>query len=204
MGMGTYLSNYPETSAAPRLSAWLDGIHSFINILISSGVSEINVITRPELAFEKGTDAPKPEEKPKAAAKPAATSKGKKNEPAAPVILLEEKAVLDRYPFDVTFTSTNRAFNDVLTKLANTSSSTKPPSFFNIRVLRVENEQKLGAETSAQVSVVEAVDETNQKPFKRDSIYIFGVEKIQVHLGLDLIRFAEPETTEIKKTEAKK
>ncbi len=201
LGMGTYLSTFPETSAVPRLNAWLDGIHSCISILIASGVKEINLVSRPELAFEKKKEEvakAEPGAKPKPAPKPPASAKGKKVE-AAPVAVLEESAALERYPFTVVFTSSNRALNDVMTALANTTAGAKDANFFNIRALRIENEQKTGAETSAQIQVSEQTDPDTQKPFKRDSTYIFGVEKIQAHLGLDLIRFPGPQAAEAKK-----
>jgi hypothetical protein len=195
--MGLYLSTFPETAAVPKLNAWMEGIQNFLSLLIASGVKEITVLSRPELPFEKKVDA-KPAEtavaaKAKPAPKPPVAAKGKVVE-AAPVAALEEKAAFERYPFNVTFTASNRSVNDVLTALAAKSSN-----FYNIRVLRIENEQKNGAETSAPVSIREETDAANQKPFKRDSIFIFGVEKVQVHLGIDLIRFPDAETPETKK-----
>jgi hypothetical protein len=200
MGLGTYLSTFPETSAVPRLNAWMEGIESFVRILFDSGVKEINSVSRLELDFEKKDTSAKPDEgaKPKTPPKPTAASKGKKAE-AAPVVLLDEKAVLERFPFSFTFTCSNRSLNEVLTALANHSPNPERPYFFNIRSLRIENEQKTGAETSTQVQVQEETDESNQKPFKRDSIFIFGVEKLVVHLGVDLIRFTGPEMADAKK-----
>jgi hypothetical protein len=191
LGMGAYLSSYPVSSAVPRLDAELDGIHYVVSKLISNGVKEINSISRPELAFEK-KEEPKVEEAPKGKAKPAAKPAAKgKGEPPPPVALISEKEVLERYPFAVTFTASSRALNEVMTLLANTSAKNNVPFFYNIRVLRIENEQKTGADTSTQITAVEETDPVTQKPFKRDSAYIFGVEKVQVHLGLDLIRFPE-------------
>jgi hypothetical protein len=201
LGFATYLSTFPETQAVPQLNAWMEGIQHFFTLLVASGVKEINSIERPELNFEKKDDAPGAGEKPKPAPKPAATAaKGKKLPEPAPVAAIDEKLVLERYPFNITLTASNRSLNDLLTALANSGTSSDSPYFFNIRVLRIENEQKTGAETSAPVTIQEATDPDNQKPFKRDSVYIFGVEKIQVHLGLDLIRFAGPaEVAEAKK-----
>ena len=196
LGFGTYLSKFPETKAVPRLNAWMEGIQSFFDILITSGVKEIDSISRPELDFEKNEEAAPPTAKP--AAKPA-TSSGSKKAEAAPVVVLDEKLVLERYPFNITFTCSNRVLNDVLTALANNAPASKSPYFFNIRALRIENDQKTGAETSAQITVTEETDEGNQKPYKRDSVYIFGREKIKVHLALDLIRFTDPQTAEAKK-----
>ncbi|MDB6070394.1 MAG: hypothetical protein JWL81_1565 [Verrucomicrobiales bacterium] len=202
IGMGIYLSTFPETKAVPRLNAWLEGIDSFLKILINGGVKEINIVSRPELPFEKKEDgsaatpaAGKTPAKPATPAKPTA-AKGKAGAAAEPVAVLDEKAVIERYPFNVTFTCSNRSLNEVLTALANTPGAA---GFFNIRSLRVENEQKTGAETSAQIQVVEENDPVTQKPFKRDAVYIFGVEKVQVHLAVDLIRFAGPEMAEAKK-----
>ena len=201
LGFATYLSTFPETQAVPQLNAWMEGIQHFFTLLVASGVKEINAIDRPELNFEKKDDAPAAGEKPKPAAKPAATAaKGKKQPEPAPVAVIDEKLVLERYPFNITLTTSNRSLNDLLTALANSGTSSDSPYFFNIRVLRIENEQKTGAETSAPVTIQEQNDPDTQKPFKRDSVYIFGVEKVQVHLGLDLIRFAGPaEVAEAKK-----
>jgi hypothetical protein len=201
LGMGTYLAAFPETSAVPKLNAWLDGIEFFMSSLIKNGVKEVSAFTRPEMAFEKKTDA-KPAEaatagKAKAPAKPVAAAKGKekdKKAEAAPVAAIEEKAALERYPFNVTFTTSNRSLNQIMTALA-----AKGNFLYNIRVLRIENDQKNGAETATPVNVKEEMDKVTNRPFKRDSIFIFGEEKLQVHLGIDLIRFEEPVVAEIKK-----
>ena len=199
LGMGTYLSSYPVASAVPRLDAWLDGIHFIVSKLISSGVKEINVVSRPELDFEK-KEEPKVEEPVKGKAKPASKPAAKgKAEPAPVVALISEKEVLERYPFTITFTTSSRALNEVMTILANTSAKDNSPFFFNIRVLRVENEQKTGADTASSITAQEENDPVTQKPFKRDAAYIFGVEKVQVHLGLELIRFPETVTAEASK-----
>ncbi len=200
LGFGTYLSTFPEPTAVPRLNAWLDGIASFFQILIANGVKEVNVVSRPELPFEKGAPAATPAaaDKKKPAPKPAAAAKGAAK--AAPAVAaIEESAVLERYPFHVTFTTSNRSLNEILTALAGGGKTGNSPGFYNIRVLRIENEQKLGAETSKQVQVQEQNDEATQKPYKRDSEFIFGVEKVTVHLGLDLIRFPAAEAETAKK-----
>ena len=199
LGMGTYLSKYPVSSAVPRLSVWMDGIQFVVSKMISSGVKEINVLNRPELAFEK-EEEPKPEEtgKAKTKPKPATPAKGKAA-PAAPVAAIDEKEVLERYPFTISFTASSRAMNEIMTTLANTSPAKNAPYFYNIRVLRVENDQKTGAETSAAISVQEETAEGSDKPFKRDAKYIFGEEKVLVHLGLDLIRFPEAVATPVTK-----
>jgi hypothetical protein len=201
LGFGTYLSTFPETQAVPQLNAWMEGLQHFFALVVASGVKEINAIDRLELNFEKKGDTPPAGEKAKPAPKPATTAaKGKKPVEAAPVAVIDEKLVLERYPFNITFTTSNRSLNDLLTALASSGTSSNSPYFYNIRVLRIENEQKTGAETSAPVTIQEMTDPDTQKPFKRDSVYIFGVEKIQVHLGLELIRFAgSPEVAEAKK-----
>lgn len=201
MGFGSYLAGtFAESSAVPRLNAWLDGMESFLRILISNGVKQINSLSRPEMAFEKeapaASDAKGAKDKP--APKPAAASKAKAKTETASVALLPEDEVLDRYPINITFTTTNRGLNDVLTALA-APNSAQSPSFFNIRVLRIENSQKLGAETSTLIEVKEEKDEVDGKPFKRDSVFIFGDEKIQVQSGIDLIRFPQPKVAEAKK-----
>jgi len=200
LGMGTYLASFPEPSAVPKLNVWLDGIESFMSSLIKNGVKEVTAFSRPEMAFEKKTDA-KPAEaagsaKGKAPVKsvvPKGKDKDKKAE-AAPVAVLDEKAALERYPFNVTFATSNRSLNQLLTSLA-----AKGNFFYNVRVLRIENEQKNGAETAAPVNIKEEINKATNAPFKRDSVFIFGEEKLQVHLGIDLIRFEEPVVAEIKK-----
>ena len=197
LGMGTYLSSFPEPAAVPKLNAWMEGIQFFMTSLISNGVKEVTAISRPELAFEKKIEA-KPAEaaptgKAKVPVKPTVKDKGKKTE-AAPVVLLDEKAALERYPFNVTFTTSNRSLNQLMTALA-----AKGKFFYNIRVLRIENEQKNGAETATPVAVREENDKVTNTPFKRDSVFIFGEEKLQVHLGIDLIRFPDPVVAETKK-----
>ncbi len=201
LGFATYLSTFPETQAVPQLNAWMEGIQNFFTLLVASGVKEINSIGRPELNFEKKDDTPGAGEKAKPTPKPAATvAKGKKLPEPAPVAVIDEKLVLERYPFNITFTTSNRSLNELLTALASSGTNSASPHFYNVRVLRIENEQKTGAETSAPVTIQEVTDPDNQKPYKVDSVYIFGVEKIQVHLGLDLIRFAAaPEVVEAKK-----
>lgn len=209
LGMGSYLSALPEKEAVPRLNAWLEGMNFVVHTLISKGVSQLDFLKRPELAFEK-KGASEEKEKAKAVAA-AAAAKGKssstsssstpakksatKAEPAAPI---REDEVLERYPMQITFTGSSRSVNDVLTALSNTTPGSSP-FFFDIRLMRIENEQKEGANVSAKVEVKEETDPLTQKPFKRDSIYLFGVEKVTVFLSLDLVRFPEPAVAETKK-----
>ena len=200
LGMGAYLSAYPEPTAVPRLNAWLDGMQFFISKLIASGVKEVNLVSRPELAFEKNVEA-KAEEAPKGKAKPAPSKPASKTKAeAVPVAAaIGENEVLERYPFTVVFTASSRALNEVMTFTANPSPKGDSPFFYNIRVLRLENEQKTGADTQVVFNPQEETDPVTQKPFKRDSIYIFGQDKVQVHLSLDLIRFPETEVAAASK-----
>lgn len=194
-GMGSYLSSFPETEAVPQLSAWLDGINNALTTVVKAGVKEINFIQRPELPFEKkGAAAEIAAAKAKAAAaatkKPTPAPKGAaktavKEEP----VVLAETEVLERYPVRLTFTGSSRAVNAALTALSNT----KPGSFFyDFRVIRAENEQKKGADSTAKVETKEETDPVNGQPFKRDSVYIFGREMISVYVDLDILRFPEP------------
>ncbi len=199
LGMGPYLSAYPEPTAVPKLNAWLDGMQFFISKLIASGVKEINSVSRPELAFEKNVEV-KVEEAPKGKPKPTPKPSSKAKAEATPVpAVIAESEVLERYPFTVVFTTSSRALNEVMTSLANTSAKKGAPFFYNIRVLRLENQQKTGVDTQAVFNPQEEIDPINQKPFKRDSTFIFGQEKVQVHLALDLIRFPETVVAEASK-----
>ncbi|MES2709288.1 MAG: Amuc_1100 family pilus-like protein [Verrucomicrobiota bacterium] len=203
LGMGNYLSSFPETEAVPKLNVWLDSLNFVVSTLISKGVKEINFLQRPELPFEKkgaAADAEKAKaaaaaaaaKKPAAAPKAGAAKAAPKEEP----VVLAETDVLERYPIRITFTGSNRAVNDSLTALTNTAPGT---FFFDYRVMRAENEQKVGADTSTKIEAREETDPGSGKPFRNDSIYIFGVEKVTVYLGLDLIRFVEPQAPVAKK-----
>lgn len=207
LAMGTYLSAFPETEAVPRLNAWLEGLNFVVSTLISKGVKEVNFLQRQELPFEKkgaAADAEKAKTAAAAAAakKPAAAAKGNaKNAPKAEPVVLAESEVLERYPIQVTFTGSNRAINDSLTALSNTTPGT---FFFDYRVLRMENEQKVGADTSTKIETREETDPETNTPFRQDSVFIFGRENVTVYLNLDLIRFTEPKAPEAPKAPAAK
>ena len=193
MGMKQYLSEFAESSAVPKLDAWLEGINFLTRTLLGSGVNSIDSLTRTTLPFESGAPAPK-EEAPKAKAKPAPKPAPGKKGLAAKVEapLLPESKVLERFPVSVTFTGSNRALNDVLSALANTKAESKSPYFFVIRDIRVENEKKDGPSSNQNVTIQEVTAPDGGETYKRDAIFIFGNEKLQVYLDLDLIRFVDP------------
>lgn len=209
MGMGAYLSGFPNAKAVPELSFWLEGINFLVNGLIEKGVYSIDSVKRPEMPFEKGEPAaePAPDPKKKAAPKRRAPKRGAKaaEEEQEKAPALDESGVIKRYPVAITFTASNRAVNDVLTLLANTSPDKNSPYFFVIRNIRVENEKKDGPLRNFEVQVREETPTgEGEQPFKRDAVYIFGGEKVQVYLDIDLLRFLEPSSSTPQATTAAK
>jgi hypothetical protein len=208
--MGNYLSEFPISGAAPRLSAELDGIVFLANAAMEAGVTGIDSLTREKLSFEtEKADAPasktltpaqqKDAEK-KAAAAKAAAAKNKApaaKAPAGPAIA--EGAVIERQPIEITVTGKNRAMLNFLEKLANASPATAP-HFFAIRTLRIENESKDGPQKSVTVERKEIQLNPDDKTtvYMQDALYLLGNESVKMHLDLDLLRFSEPPAEAVK------
>jgi hypothetical protein len=211
LGMGNYLSAFPVSGAAPRLSAELDGIVYLVNTAMDAGVTSIDMLTREMLPFEtekaesKKPTAPlsdiekkrqKAEEEKKAKEAKAAGGKAK-----APVVGPDESKVLERQPMEITVTGKNQSILNFLQALAN-SSPDKAPHFFTIRLLRVENNEKDGPQKSVTVERKEVQPDPDNKAtaYFQDAMFLLGNENVKLHLDLDLIRFLDLPAPPAEKT----
>ena len=194
-GMGKYLAAFPVPGTAPQLSAQLDALVYLTDAAMDAGISEINGLTRQELAIEKETKEVDPKDdkkKPKPASKPKAEDKNKAKVKEAPV-LLEESKVFERQPITLSVTGKNRSILALLESLANASPE-KAPHFFVIRTLRIENQLKDGPAKTQQVEIKEIQDPNNKDVvIKHDAMYLLGNEQVKMHLDLDLLRFVAEE-----------
>jgi hypothetical protein len=180
LGMDRYLQGPPPAAAVAELNYQLEGIHTFVKMLLDARVAEIGSITRDELPIEKA-DAAAPAtpaanaKAPVKGAKPAVTAAG----PVVP-----ESDALLRYPFLVRFAGTGRAIEDVLNQITTTAEGSP---FFNLRLIRVENAKK---SSPSKGSLPEADASSTETP--RDAVTVLGGEHVHVAATLDLIRFVDP------------
>jgi hypothetical protein len=202
MGLGRYVSAAPTASAAPYVNFVLEGVNYLATDLIRSGVSSIDVLEVPEMAWEKDAPAPaapNPADRNKAKAKstkgktdPNAKPTGKKADAPA----LDESVVMDRYRVLIQFTGAEAAVQEALNRLA---SSGEGAPFFVINNMRIENEQKDGPtkQGSFQPTPVEGANRATTSdgaaapidPEVIDLRFILGSEKVTVFLDLDLLSF---------------
>jgi len=133
LGMEIYKDGLPLTPAVPVLEWQLDGINTFVNILLESGISAIEKLDRERLDVEL-RDTEKDKEKNRGNNSNSAGSGGKGAD-----IAYEPEAVIDAHRFTITFESEHEAFVAALNKISN-----DPSFFYWVRAMRVENEKKEG------------------------------------------------------------
>ncbi len=204
LGLGNYLSQFPVSGAAPRLSAELDGIVFLTDAALDAGVLSIDSLTRTPLDFEKekAPEAPANTSGAGAAVRkntPAARAAATPANKPAPGPVVDESKVLERQPITITVTGKNKSTLAFLQTISNAAPGTAP-HFFTIRTLRIENESKDGPPKSIKVEPKEEQENPEDKSsptFMRDATYLLGNEKVKMRLDLDLVRFvALPEELE--------
>lgn len=203
LGFDEYTVSSPKTAeAAAELNIQLDMIESVVMTLIQSGVKSLDSLERTKLPVEKGTaPVPAPAILPKA--KPGA--KDKKAKKAIITVAEAAEPVLDRYPLQLTITTDQSPFQQVVNTLSNPS---KIPQFLVLRLLRIENEKQEGPlkdeVRSRRADSLNQVPESPQAPkggadaaatiiapkaAPYDAVTVMGEEKLKVFLEIDYIRF---------------
>jgi hypothetical protein len=198
LGMGNYLSQFPVSGAAGKLSAQLDSIVYLSNAAMNAGVSSIDNLTRDPLDVEKEKKDEKATDKPKAPLTPAQRAKEdqKKKEEAAKAKAapqaIDDSKVMERQPVTIDVTGKNRSVLNFLEALANTDGKDSP-YFFIIRTLRIENELKDGPPKSVTVTEKEVTPNPEDKTsvYTQDAEFLLGNEKVKMHLDLDIVRFSD-------------
>lgn len=177
LGMGKYLSTLPSEAAVPDLDFQLEALASLVRVMLADRVASIDNIVRSELPIESGKVDD--EDAKSKASSSRGSSRSSSTAAAAPKVL-DEKEVLQRYPFELRFSGTGKSVQAVLNHIAN-----DPQHFFAIRAIRVENEKKDGPDKSLR-----GYSSTDGQ--KKDSTIVLGGEKVFVWLAVDLIRFHKP------------
>ncbi len=180
MGFPTYRVNLPRNTAVSLLDYELDAISHMLNLLaVDSGVKALVELKRESLPIEA------PNYK-------------------AP----DDKPVLEKYPMELTFTSSHAGVQNFFNRLSNDEEY-----FYIIRFIRVENSSKQGPSRKKDQF---AADSTTPFVFPsagedddivassaeagggEDATIILGKEDVQVYAVVDLVRFEEVAMAEEK------
>lgn len=195
LGLGRYLTTAPKREATPQLDYLVDSVNGLLNDLFRAGITKLNLVNCPELAYEKDANQlvektdkkPKPIKTKTAKADPKAAKAPKEEAP-----VLDEHKVFNRYRVYLTFTGTERATQEFLNGL--TTAGQGGP-FWIINALRVDNEKKDGPQKkpSFQPQTPQGVStEKDAKIVMVDTEFVLGNEKLTTMLDLDLVRFLDP------------
>lgn len=146
-GMELYKDTIPLTPAISLLEWQLDGINTFTNILLESGVTSIDKIERERMDVETKKAA---DDNDRGSQRNSDAPAG---DPRSLDIPYEPDAVLDAYRFELTLTADHSAFVEALNRISN-----DPNFFYWVRFMRVENQEKQGPARD-EVFTIRAVDE---------------------------------------------
>jgi len=163
LGFGQYANSLPSEQAAPALARQLGLIKDLVQRLIAFKIQSLDFLER----------TPLPQEGAAAAAKPA----------AAPAV-----KVLERFPFDIAFTSEQSKFRVALNSLLSSDQ------FLIIRALNVQN-----SSTTAPAIAPEGGDSNAGSPQaapaagggQQNLNVILGRELVQVAARIEMIEFTE-------------
>lgn len=194
LGFDRYNSELPPSNeVATELSGYLDSVEEIVKAMVASGVAQLDMIERSDLASEKGA-APAP--------------KGRR--PGQPAAAAPE--LVERRQVRAMITSDQSALQMLLSKLA---SPSEMPHFTVVRLVRIENERQEGplraevglhtlvpaeGDAAAPPPVVApaegAVAEGEEKktiaavkPAGQDAVNVLGEEKLRAYLEIDLVSF---------------
>jgi len=168
LGFAEYRTATPRPEAATVLGRQLQCIVLAVDTMIEEKVSSIEKITR----------TPLPEEQ--EPSKLAAATPTPKQGPGKP-------ALLSSYPFEIQFTSEQRAFELVLNDL-----SKNEQQFFIIRPLAIKNQsEKAPKKIDPNAASEAAKAAASNAASKTDKLrYVLGSEKLNVTLRFDSVVFA--------------
>lgn len=181
-----------SNEAATELSGYLDSVEAIVNAMILSGVRQLDMIERSDLAAEKSAAAPR--------------SKGQQRTAPAASKLVDNRTV------SAVITTDQAALQVLMSKLA---SPSEMPFFTVVRVVRIENERKEGplraevglhtlappddAEAPIVISPPVSGDAAGDKkdeeviaavqPMGQDAVDVLGNEMLKVYLEIDIVSF---------------
>jgi hypothetical protein len=210
-GMNKYMSEFASDAAmAGALGAQLDGLNHIVTAAIESGVRSIDSFSREQIAAEKepaagsttgstgsasGSSAAA-RRRPTPARSGAAVSRTSAKKEAAGPALPEDK-VIERQAVRMTVTGRNKSITALLEALSNASA--EKPHFVNIRVVRVENQEKNGPPRAVDVREEEIKPEGGGDPYILDAAFVVGDQAVRAYIDMDLLRFL-PDESEEKRT----
>ncbi|MBK8091462.1 MAG: hypothetical protein IPK32_05580 [Verrucomicrobiaceae bacterium] len=214
-GFSEYLGSLPKSDAiATELSGYLDGVEAIVKLAIASKVVSIDLLDRTKLPSEnEGAPAP-------AAGKKSASKAAPKAAVAA------SRAISEKNTVSIVATLDQAALQTFMSRLANpadmkSESDPAKSHFTSIRLLRVENQARVGPPRSAANRIAPAQPEAAATPeaapapssdkdkkteptgpvaivppapAQPDSMPVIGQEKLKLQLEIDLVKFLSPQT----------
>ena len=146
-----YTAELPRSNeVATELGGLLEAIDEFVRIMLQSGVTGIDALTRNDLPSEN--DAPAAPA-PRPSARPPARRPGAAGAPAAAVA----PPLTQRFQVRGIVTTDQAALQILLSKLASPAETANMPYFPIVRLLRIENERQEGPQVTAQGAPVPVV-----------------------------------------------
>ena len=194
LGFDKYQSEPPKTEAAAALNRQLKAMEWVFKTLIENRVTAVTMVDRAPLPQEGGAEnaslavaratPPKP-------AKPSGNNKANQPE-AAPLF--------QKFPFDIQFTSEQRAFQQVLNRISKADQQ-----IFVVSRLNVKNERETPLSKSdpsllpppppeAALPVADAPAAPAPPAVPDQLRYIVGTEKVIVSMRLEMVVFSAPPT----------
>jgi len=188
MGFAQYETQPPKAEAAPLLGRELKAIEVVMMQLIESNVSKLTKLDRPEITEEK---------EPRASSGSGSKSSSREEE--------SENDLVKRQSFDITFVADQIAFNNALNSIVSNKTQ-----FYVPRVVEVKNEQtKSPAKTetpgtaavaapdaavpgAAPAAPAPAPAAAAGTAAPESYTFIFGAEKVEVGMRLELVDFTPP------------
>jgi len=184
LGFDRYETAPPDKDAAAALGRQLKAIDWVVQQFIAAPVTELRVLTRPELPEEKGK-AGGAGNRPAGAARAGGERGGRGN----------RQDLVHKSGFDVVVLCKQRQFANIL----NTIISPKAPQFYIPRSLRVTNQNPKGpprvvevADPNVPAPGIVVAPAANVPKQTGDIHYIVGEELIEAALHLEIVDFAEP------------
>ncbi|CAN5746807.1 hypothetical protein BH09VER1_BH09VER1_11470 [soil metagenome] len=167
LGFSQYMNSPPSDRATPALDRQLTVISKIANNLIDLKVQSIDGLDRKALP-EEGSSAPN----------------GKGSNSA-------NSSLVDRFPFDVSFTAEQSRFRVAFNSLLSADQ------FLLVRAISVQNTNQEGPPTAQpeQVGATSQPGAPGEDKAKNDLNVILGRELVKVTLRLEMIHFAETAET---------
>jgi len=173
LGFSQYANSLPSEQAAPYLARQLNVIKQLVLRLIDFRVQSIDGLVRAPLIQEGNTPA--------AQQQPQGNNQKKGGNSPAP------SKVLERSPFDISFTAEQSKFRVAFNSLLSDNQ------FLIIRSVNVENTNQAGPPVAqAEATPGTAYTATTTENGKKDLNVVLGRELVRVALHLEMIDFADP------------